>query len=68
MNKIKFLKSKGLNHGDEVTFRVENQDVWTWPTWGTLNMMKDEPFIETRRGNVSINNGYDAYINSIECL
>jgi hypothetical protein len=74
MDKIKFLMDKGFNHGDEVDFRVENQNsgLWFGPLSGKLNFSTKDPYIDViHNGNpgvVTINNGYDAYIGTIKKL
>jgi hypothetical protein len=73
--KVKFLKNKGLKSGDYVSFRVENQNNYIGPITGELefcdnNIGKIDAFIKCWFKNkisyVTINEGYDAYINSIE--
>lgn len=52
--------------GDEVWFRVENPSLWSGDTDGKLRHVNGEWVIETKRsGIVTINKGYDAYVNSI---
>ena len=54
--------------GDKVSFCVENQisGGYSWDTHGELRMRNGEWIIKTRQGVVTINKGYDAYLNSIE--
>lgn len=67
------LAEKGLKHNDDVSFRVENQDIYVGPLTGTLKLDVDgHPYIECEFGGkrlpISINDGYDAYIGSIQIL
>lgn len=66
----KILLHKGLKEGDYVQFRVENQwsGCWSWPLTGYLGINKGEWIIKTDKGLVTINHGYDAYVNSIEVM
>lgn len=48
--------------GDHVYFRVENQNMWSGDTMGTLIMDKKEWKISCpRSGVITIGKGYDAY-------
>lgn len=70
---IKFLNKKGLEHGDVVTFRVENQisGGYYGPNIGIL-ILEDcnKPFIlcthSEKALHMSIDEGYDAYSGTIE--
>lgn len=68
--KIKCLKEKGLKHLDMVNFKVENQisGGWRGPNQGRLILEGEgAPYIDIGRfGIVTINEGYDAYIGTIE--
>jgi hypothetical protein len=67
--KISFLKKKGLNHGDMVNFRVENQisGLWCGPTQAKLVLEgKEAPYLEAGGPKITINEGYDAYLHTIE--
>lgn len=72
---IKFLKKKDLKHGDVVSFRVENQisGGYIGPTYGIL-ILEDciHPYIlcnfKDQALHMSIDEGYDAYVGSIQKL
>lgn len=56
--------------GERVSFEVENQisGCYMWDTHGQLRMRNGEWVIKTRQGVVTINKGYDAYLNSIRAI
>lgn len=71
--KIEFLKKRGLEHGDVVSFRVENQisGGYMGPNHGILILENcKKPFIlctgKDRALHMSIDEGYDAYVGSIQ--
>jgi hypothetical protein len=53
--------------GDQVSFEVENQisGGFMWDIYGTLRRVGSERVVRTAQGCVTINKGYDAYVNSI---
>ncbi len=74
MNKryIEHLKGKGFKDSDDVCFNVENQysGGYVGPLNGKLRLnMSDSPLIECINNGekvfVTVNKGYDAYINTI---
>lgn len=67
MNKKQYLENKGLKTGDNVRFRVENQNFWVGVNTGRL-VLDDEPHIILDECGIkfTIQEGYDAYIGSIQ--
>jgi len=51
--------------GTNVYFSVENPNMWVGPTKGVLDHDGIDFIIRTEKGVVTINKGYDAYINTI---
>jgi hypothetical protein len=52
--------------GTKVWFDVENGDCWAGDRDGVLRHDGNEFYIETERsGKITINKGYDAYLNTI---
>ena len=52
--------------GTRVHFRMENANMWGGDTTGILQHDGTEFYIQTRlSGKITINKGYDAYLNTI---
>lgn len=58
-------KYGSIRVGSRVSFGVENQSLWTGPTSGILEYNGADFVIKTEGGIITINKGYDAYLNSI---
>ena len=71
MKKVKKRKKFRNKYGEipegvEVAFQVENQNMWSGATRGILQFVNGEFVIQTKRsGLVTIDKGYDAYVNTI---
>ncbi len=71
MKKEKRIKNRNgiIKVGDEVIFKVENQDIWVGDTTGILDFIDGEFVIRTKRsGILTIDKGYDVYFNTIKKL
>ena len=64
----KLLKNKHgeIAVGTKVRFSMENQNQWIGPNIGTLDHDGSGFIIRTKEGIVTINEGYDAYLNTVE--
>jgi hypothetical protein len=61
-------KYSEIKVGSKVIFSVENPSQWIGSNEGILRHDGSEFYIETKNGIVTINKGYDAYLNTIRCV